>query len=401
MSAPTRRSTIAGLAATILTSSGLGAEAMKRDGSIGEWVFGASAPAWRPLELAVGDALLVPATVAGVPVLGILDSGSGASVVSDALAVRLGLRAEERRTVSGLSGKAEIRLARDVPLGLAGDVRRLPFVIVADLRVVSAAFGRPVELMIGADVMEGRAVALDLAERRFAVAPTGEFKSTPDWKATSLAHGSRRELYIHASVSGLPLAPLMLDLGNSAALMLSSRYVAANALARCRRVSTAALGGLEGARLVDVFVTDAVELGGLNVGHIPTIGMSNWASDDTVGSVGLPLVMQFDAVLDVTAGYLWLRPLPPHRRREMLKDRSGLGVAASSDRLTVVHVARGGPAAAANWIVGEQIIGINGRAIDAQYTRGSLWRWRYAPAGTLVGLMTGTGQRHLVLDDYY
>lgn len=313
----------------------------------------------------------------------------------------LRLRADDRRTVSGLSDRVEVRLVRDVALGLAGDRRRLPFVIVADLGAISAAFGRPVDLMIGTDVLEGRAVALDLAARRFALAPSGSFKAAPGWTPVRLARGSRRELYLDASVAGFPPAPLMLDLGSASALMLSSRYVAANGLTVGRRVSTAALGGIEGVRPVDVFVTEVVRIGGLKVGTVPTVGIGNWLSADTVGNVGLPLIMQFDAVLDVTAESLWLRPLAARRRRPMLKDRSGLGLAVSRERLTVIHLARGSPSARGDWTLGDQIFAVNGRPIDAEYTRGSLWRWRYAPAGTSVELVTLSGRRNLVLDDYY
>ncbi|WP_256581337.1 PDZ domain-containing protein, partial [Pseudomonas sp. MPR-R2A3] len=52
----------------------------------------------------------------------------------------------------------------------------------------------------------------------------------------------------------------------------------------------------------------------------------------------------------------------------MLKDRSGLGLAASTTDLTVVHVASGSPADRAGWAVGEQVVAVDGRPIDSSYT---------------------------------
>jgi hypothetical protein len=54
------------------------------------------------------------------------------------------------------------------------------------------------------------------------------------------------------------------------------------------------------------------------------------------------------------------------------------------------------------WSIGDQIVRIDGRPINASYTRGELWRWRFLPAGTHVRLVDGSGiVRRLTLADYY
>ncbi|CAH0355108.1 MULTISPECIES: PDZ domain-containing protein [unclassified Sphingobium] len=116
----------------------------------------------------------------------------------------------------------------------------------------------------------------------------------------------------------------------------------------------------------------------------------------------MPLLGQFDIVLDVSQGQLWLRSAPPRARLPMLKDRSGLGLAASTTDLTVVHVASGSPADRAGWAVGEHVVAVDGRPIDDSYTRGLLWQWRYGPAGSRVTLKVADGTtRILKLADYY
>lgn len=370
--------------------------------SAGSWNFGAAHLEWEPLEVGTGDTLLVSAQVRGVPARAVLDSGSGASIMSTALAAKLGLNNGERRMISGLSAKAPVLLVRDIDVQLARETRRLPFAVVGDLSSVSAAFGRPIDVLLGADMFTGSCIALDFANRRMAVVKSGTFLAGPDWRAVALGRGAKQELFIRASVEGLSPVPLMIDLGSSAALMLSSAYARDQGLLNGKLVSTAAIGGVDGVRVNDAFTTQNINIEGLGVSNVPTLGMRAWLSTSTVGNVGLPLIAQFDVVFDVTAGFVWLRPLGPRRRLPMLKDRSGLGLAASPTALTVVHVAANSPAEKAGWAVGDRIVAVNGHSIDANYTRGELWQVRSRPAGTLVKLTMASGDvRELRLADYY
>lgn len=116
-----------------------------------QWNFGPLSPDWQPLEVATGDTLLVNARVAGSPVEAVLDSGSGASIIDVSLAQTLGMANGERRTISGLGGKAPVRLIRDVDVLFGNQTRRLPFAVVADLGALSAAFGRRINMLLGAD----------------------------------------------------------------------------------------------------------------------------------------------------------------------------------------------------------------------------------------------------------
>lgn len=365
------------------------------------WNFGAAHLEWEPLEVGAGDTLLVSAQVGGLPVRAVLDSGSGASIMSTALAAKLGLSGE-RRMISGLSAKAPVQLVRGVDVLLARETRRLPFAIIGDLSAVSAAFGRPIDILLGTDMFTGSCIALDFAKRRLAVTQSGTFLAGAGWQSVPLGRGAKLELFVRASVAGLTPVPLMLDLGSSAALMLSSSYAREQGLLEGKRVSTAAIGGVDGIKINDVFTIPNVDIEGLSVANIPALGMRAWLSTSTVGNIGLPLIAQFDVVFDVTAGVVWFRPLDPRHRLPMLRDRSGLGSAPSPTGLTVVHVAANSPAEKGGWAAGDRIVAINGHPVDADYTHGELWRWRYGPAGTLVKLkMAGGDMRELRLADYY
>jgi len=357
---------------------------------------------WHPIEVATGDTLIVPAKVSGVAIDAVLDSGSGASIISKALAAKLGLTNLEPRRINGLGGKAPVGLIRNVAVTLGAYAPILPFVVVADLGAVSAAFGRPIDIILGADVLAGGCLALDFATRRFAFEKTGSFVGGPGWTVLPLGHGAKQELFVLASIAGLEPAPLMLDFGSSSALMLSSAYIEAHSVLVGKTVSTAALGGVEGVQIVKAFIADKVSLGALSSASVPALALDRWTSVSTVGNVGMPLLGQFDIVLDVSQGRLWLRSAPPRGRLPMLKDRSGLGLAASATDLTVVHVASGSPADRAGWAAGEHVVAVDSRPIDDSYTRGLLWQWRYGPAGRRVTLKLADGTtRILKLADYY
>lgn len=385
------------LALSIPTSSWAAATPQKH-----LWSGFVTPPTWQALEVGTGDTLIAPARVAGMAIEATLDSGSGASIISKPLAARLGMTDLEPRRINGLSGKAPVGLVRNVEVIFGQQTRILPFAVVADLGAISAAFGRPVDMLLGADVLAGGCVALDLATRRFAFEKSGSFSPGPGWTMLALGHGAKQELFVLASVAGLDPVPLMLDFGSSSALMLSSAYIDAHALTAGKITSTAALGGVEGVQIVKPFTAETVGLGSLSLASVPAFALDRWSSASTVGNIGMPLLGQFDLVLDVAQGRLWLRFAAPRARLPMLKDRSGLGLAASTSDLTVVHVASGSPAAKAGWAVGERIVAIDGHSIDTSYTRKSLWQWRYAPAGRNVMLTLIDGvTRTLRLADYY
>lgn len=366
------------------------------------WNFSRVSPTWMPLEIAAGDTLIVPARVNGKSVQAILDTGSGASIVNASRAVSLGLGEGEARTISGLSAKAPVQLIRNVEVALAQVSRKLPFIVTGDLRAIEAALGRSVDLLLGADMFAGHCLALDFGQSRFALAASGSFTGGEGWTAIGLSHGTKQELLVSASIAGAAPVPLMLDTGSSAALMLSSSYLQSRGLLDRIPTSTAALGGIEGVRTVTLFTLDRLKIGGLEVASIPSLGMPSWLSISSVGNIGLPLLAQFNTVIDASAERLWLRPLATRQRRPMLKDRSGLGLAASGDALIVVHVSPGSPASMGDWIVGDRIVRVNGHAVGPEYAGRTLRSWRYGSTGKRVTLTLATGQiREIRLQDFY
>lgn len=367
----------------------------------GPWESFPSTAVWRDFELVTGNMILLPAEISGLRLHALLDSGTSVSILSSGLAARVGLVGDDR-TIRGNSGRVRAQTSGPLEITLLGERRLLPRVIITDLSTAFAALGRPIDFVAGEDVLAGRAAALDFAGRRIGTAASGAFRGSGGWVPLPLARGANRELTLPVSIGGLPSAPFVFDLGSASALILSKAFVDASALAANRALSTAATGGVEGIRIAEAFTLDGLVLGGLSVRDIPALAVDPWLSSSAVGSVGLPLIAQFDVILDVSADTVWLRRSVDPRRPPMLKDRSGLGLQTRADGLIVVHVARGSPAERVGFEEGDRIVAVDGHAVDRGYTHGELWRWRFGPAGTRVSVLMANGQRRdLRLADYY
>ena len=394
-----RRTVLEGIATNAALSVAIGAP----------WAAGVSAKSthggdvarWDAFEIVTGDTIVAAAKVAGQPARGILDSGSGATILSSDLAARLGL-AGDARTISGLAAKTGVTLVKDVVVELAGLPRALPFVIVGDLSAVSRTIGQSVDLVLGTDLFIDRCVAIDFGRRRYSLSPSGTFQGGAGWKVLPVSRGDKQELLTLVTLPhGGPMS-MMVDTGNSNALIVSQAVLQDRALAEGRPQSSALIAGVDGVQTAGLVTIDGVQFGGLTLDGIPSIAMPRWLPARAVGNVGLPLIAQFDVVFDISSSRLWVRPLRKAQRLPLLKDRSGLGLQADRSALVVVHVARGSPAARDDWVVGTRIVAVNGQRINGGYTHGQLWKWRFDRPGTVVKLLLDTGRIvPLELEDYY
>lgn len=354
---------------------------------------------WTEFDLVTDDTIVLSVAINGTPGMAILDSGSGASIVGTAFAARLGLQADERKSVRGLSGTAVVRLAKNVEVTIGSISRRLPLVVVADLSAPAAALGRDIDFLLGADFINDAALAIDVGKRQIALMPRGSFAGGGSWRKLPLMEGPRRELLTTVHIDGRP-ATLMVDTGSASPLMLSLKFVADHQLLKGKPVSTAAIGGVDGMQIAGVFELLRVSLADLAINKITCVVPHHWIVETADGNIGLPLLARFDMVLDPAAQSFWLRfgSASP----AMLKDRSGLGIAVENNQLVIVHVAGGSPAARQGLVVGDRIVAVDGKAIDARYGVGNEWRWRYRPAGTTVNLGMYDGrQLWLKLREYY
>jgi predicted metalloprotease with PDZ domain len=134
----------------------------------------------------------------------------------------------------------------------------------------------------------------------------------------------------------------------------------------------------------------------------PDAGDNAANSDQTAGNVGLYVLSRFHLITDYPHDALWLTAEPKAIVEPFARNRTGLDLTPSPDRLVVMLVRPGSPAEQNGWKEGAEIIAIDGHKVDALFSGSALSRWSEQPAGTDVALTLADGSiRHLTLADYY
>lgn len=342
--------------------------------------------------------ILFPITINGLPAEAWLDSGASATVVDAAFARQIGLQLGETVTARGVAGQVMgVRLAR-AELRIGDVTIPAQRVAVMDLSAVARVVPRPIQVILGREVFQDVVVQIDFAARQIAFTPHHGFRP-PRVRALPLrASGGLRSFPVR--IGGVR-TDAILDLGNSGALLLDRSFADRHHLLSGRRTSTQLSVGADGPRESLIASFDRVQVGGVNfdgVSGVATQGLISHAP----ANVGLEILSRFKVTLDFAGDRLWLEPIRGAAQLPFRKNRAGLAVAASGDGIRVTHVAPGGPAEAAGWKVGEEILAVDGRPVGQGYAGAELSGWIYGPAGQAVGLTLADGTRRvLVLADYF
>jgi predicted metalloprotease with PDZ domain len=135
---------------------------------------------------------------------------------------------------------------------------------------------------------------------------------------------------------------------------------------------------------------------------VPISVAATWSpSKRAQANIGLELLGRFRMAVDHARDRLHLAP-GPDLHRAFRKNRSGLRAQFAVDRLRVVHVSPGSPAERAGWKPGEEIVAIDGAALDSGFPNSPRAYWGAGKAGTTVMLSMADGQtRRLTLEDYF
>ncbi|MEG3084781.1 aspartyl protease family protein [Sphingomonas sp. PB2P12] len=357
---------------------------------------------WIPFDLTPGNQIRFAMRLDGRDVTAILDTG-----VSYTLLAKASPAVDKTKLVAGGSATA---IGGSVALGwmptrtmtLGGLTRTGGGVTVADLPAVATGSASAVDLLVGADMLAGYALDIDYAAHRFRLLRSGRlpFKG----ETAPLRVSAERSVYESAITLGSRrLAPLVVDTGDGSAITVTAAgWQAANL--KGLRTTTAIAFGVAGPTISGLAIVPDLRVGALTacateVRIEPAGGFSQ--AIGTAGRIGSGFLQKYRVLLDPGARRMVLSP-GPTADRPPLRSTSGLLVGIEQDRLKILHVMRGGPAAVAGWKDGETICTIDGVSVPRDYPTNPIAAWSAGAPGRVVrlGLCDGT-TRALTLASFY
>lgn len=359
---------------------------------------------WVPFDLTPGNQIRFAMEIGGSRATAILDTGVSASVASRLFAARAGLKLEPGRgeRADAIGGAVPLGWTRVERLALGGLTQARARLAVVDLTAVATGSAEPVDLLIGSDLLACCAIDIDYDARRFRLLPSGRMPFTGP--RAPLVRLPRTGVFsTAATIGGRQVRPLIVDTGDGSALTLS-RTGWAGLRARPAAITTAVAFGLGGAIETDMAVLPAVRFGSMGPVAIETrIEPKGGFSDQTgtAGRLGNGLFQRYRVLMDARAGHMILSPTPA-AAAPPVRSTSGLLVGYDSGRLSVLHVMRGSPAAAAGWKPRELICTVDGTPVPPP-TGGTVdTAWSAGAPGRIIrfGMCDGT-ERRLTLKQFY
>lgn len=357
---------------------------------------------WVSFDLTPGNQIRFAMTFDGKPIVAVLDTGVSYSVLAAKSAATDPARVAKGGTATAIGGTVAIGWMPTAELTIGSLTRRGGRVVVAPLPASATGSADAVDMLVGRDVTGAQAIDIDFAARRFRLLPSGRMPFVG--AVAPLTISARREIYESAiTLAGHRLAPIVIDTGDGAAVTLSAASWRATAPPDAATTTTISFG-LAGPTISTLTIVPTLAIGDL-IAHETELRVeaAGGFSDEigVAGRIGSGFLQRYRVLLDPVAGRMVLQP-GPAADRPPLRSTSGLLVGVEPDRLRVLHVMRGSPAAEAGWHEGDRICAIDGSPITAAYTGSPLATWSIGAAGRVVALRLCDGAvRSLTLKHFY
>ena len=357
---------------------------------------------WVPFELTPGNQILFRMSVDGRPARAILDTGFSLSILSKRWADHAGLRVGYGVQGIGIGGSVPMGEVAGRSLTIGGLTRSGGRLGILDLPAQATGGSPAIDAVIGSDLLRNYALDIDFSAQRFRLLPSGRLPFAGQSAPLSLS--ARDQLYIsEIHVGGTRLRPMIIDTGDGATIAMSSE--AWRTLAGTRPATTTTVSfSVAGPVISELAVLPQISVGDSTLRQAETLietGGGFSAKMGAAGRIGIGFLQRFRVLLDPRAGRM-VMAATDITDRPPLRSTSGLLVSASRDRLRVLHVMRGSPAAAGSWKTGDEICSIDGTSIAASYVSDPIALWSVAAPGRIVRLGICNGAvRSLTLSNFY
>ena len=336
----------------------------------------------------------------GHPVEITLDTGVGRTTIDAAVALRCGIAPLGDTVAAGLTGSVRGRTGGPVHLQMEGLALTLAEVLLLDLRAVSAANGRPVEVLLGDDLFGQSAVSFDFGANRLRIAEPSAGSIHPGVEARLTREQGLGRLLMPALVGTDASVDAVADLGSDAPLYLSAEFASQHRLLEGRPVSLSMSAGAEGTGLDAVFTAPSLEVGGAVLREVPARVPKTWTAK-APAVIGLPVFALFDLTFCAPQERLWMQAAASRVAQPFAKDRSGIAATCAGNSLEIVFVAPRSPASRAGLKSGDAITSVDGQILDGAFFANRP-RLGARTAGVQLALGLSDGRAvSLILADYY
>ena len=386
--------------ALLLAVTLIPASAIKAQVGAPEVAFQSKQPALETFDLYRDTRIFLDGEINGQRTSMLLDSGASMTVIDRAYAAKLGLTGGTRIAVQGAGGSERGELYRGITV-TAGNLSFAGLTVAAmDLSLVEKALGRSVPVVLGREAFMNSVVTIDFARQLIGFAPRTGF--IPPAGSAEIKLRRRGALHVlPVRIAELPAHDAIFDLGNSGAMSLSREYHQSQPYFGSLPSATGMSGGVGGVHEIRRVTLPSVEIGGARFERVPAqLGALANGPYAGLANAGIQLFRPFVLTLDLASDRMWLkRNATPV---VFSRDRAGLFVTFEGDHFSVKHVTADGPAAKSGIKVGDRLIAIQGRQVNAAFPNSPEAEWPFRPAGTKVDVGLADGRTVTVtLADFY
>jgi hypothetical protein len=324
----------------------------------------------------------------------LFDTGAGATVSLEA-AKKLGLVREKDTELSGVGDNAVRGYKSHLKSAAIGaaSVENIPVSVIsfADSPMV---FGHvPVDGYIGQPFYEKYVVVHDYAKKTITFRSPESFQYAGHGEVLQVEEADYVPV-VRGSLDGIPTR-FGIDTGARSALLLFGPFVRDNHLRETYKPKFSGITGwgIGGPVRSDIARIKSVTLGGTVLPQIVarfSQNLDGGTTDNSIaGLVGPDILKQFTMIYDLPHKQLILEKNASFGARDTY-DKAGMWLTQGTNAFEILDVISGGPAARAGLKIGDKILAIDGKSVNALVLPELRDHWKYAPAGTRVRLQVQT-----------
>jgi len=360
-------------------------------------------PSWIPFKTNPGDSIIIPITVNGAEVKGLLETGTPMVIIDRQLAVDLKVTLSPEVELEGLSGKVPVEEGRLTSLKVGLFDGKDIDVEVTDLARTRPLTGEAFSVILGARFFSWAAMQVDFDHAVLRFLPSGAASGGVAVAEARLDPVSKK-IMTSIEINGQRIDRVEIGTAQPSALRLSPRIWARVRL-KTARVTDIASADLTGIAVSPYTIVPEVKIGDHAVRDVTTIIDPDHGgvleADHANALIGLELLRHFNLVLDVPQGKLLMaerqKPDPPAR-----KSTAGVQGIYGDDGFQILHVMRQSPAERAGLKVGDRICAVDRARVDAAWAGHEKSTWSLGAVGRRVELTLCSGEmKTLTLAEFY